>query len=142
MFHVKRAKSAYICRQGGPGAPGLKGDGGDSGPPVRTPSCPLDQATSIGVRLVTGIVRLYVYFFFFFKGTQRSSGCNWYAWKIRKEGNCVVFLFLRFLRCNNDEFNLTLMSFQRTEPHPNFYFNSESKLISNLFTSEDGWCRI
>lgn len=139
MFLVKLAKSVYICQQGGPGAPGLKGDGGDSGPPVRTPSCPPDQATSISVRLVTGIVRLYVYFIFFSpkgpRGLQGATGPP------GKSGKRVTVVFL-FLRCNNDEFNLTLMSFQRTEPCPNFYFNSESKLISNPFSSEDGWCRI
>lgn len=85
VYRHPLAKSVYICQQGGPGAPGLKGDSGDSGIPVRTPSCPPDQATSISLRLMKGFVHLYVYFFF--KGTQRSSGCNWSTRKIRKEGN-------------------------------------------------------
>lgn len=85
VYRHPLAKSVYICQQGGPGAPGLKGDSGDSGPQVRALSCPRDQATSISLRLMKGFVCLYVYFFF--KGTQRSSGCNWPTGKSRKEGN-------------------------------------------------------
>lgn len=85
VYRHPLTKCVDVFYQGGPGAPGLKGDGGDSGPQVRT----LDQPASISLSDLRAA--LFIYTYVCFKGTQRSSGPKWSARESRKEGNRFFF---------------------------------------------------
>lgn len=91
------AKSVYICQQGGPGAPGLKGDGGDSGPPVRTPSLSTGPSN---IHQSQTYERLC--YFFSSKGPRGLQGPTGPPGKSGKRVTVVYWIVLLFLRCNDE----------------------------------------